>query len=116
MTFGGSSSNNNNSGKTLNSTASDPLLALSQSAARSSHYQEPLFLQKEDYYKLYWRMYLQNENLIADIENVARQNYKDLKKVFNLEDYYEHHLIPQIMAYPHKFVQRVRQNQLAKQQ
>jgi|LauGreDrversion4_2_1035121.scaffolds.fasta_scaffold757174_2 hypothetical protein len=67
-----------------------------------------MFVQKEDYYKLFWRMYLQNENLLADIENVAKQNYKDLKKVYNLEDYYEHHLIPQIMTYPHKFVQRVK--------
>lgn len=47
---------------------------------------------------------------------MAKQNYKDLKKIYNLEDYYEHHLIPQIMTYPHKFVQRVRQNQLAKLQ
>ncbi len=53
-----------------------------------------MYLPKADYYREYWRMYLQNENLIADIEGVARQNYKDLKKIFNLEDYYEHHLIP----------------------
>ena len=71
-------------------------------------------MQKEDYYKLFWRMYLQNENLLADIENVAKTNYKDLKKVYNLEDYYEHHLIPQIMTYPQKFVQRVKQHQIAK--
>lgn len=71
---------------------------------------------RTDYYREYWRLYLQNENLVADIEGVARQNYKDLKKIYNLEDYYEHHLIPQIMTYPHKFVQRVKQNQIIKQQ
>jgi hypothetical protein len=81
MTFGGS---NHSSSKQLSGT--DP---------KGSNYQDaPTFTGKEDYYKLYWRMYLQNENLLADIENVARQNYKDLKKIFNLEDYYEHHLIP----------------------
>lgn len=69
----------------------DPLSALTQV---KNQYNEPSFVLKEDYYKLYWRMYLQNENLIADIENVAKQNYKDLKKIYNLEDYYEHHLIP----------------------
>ncbi len=71
--------------------AVDPLSALTQV---KNQYNEPSFVLKEDYYKLYWRMYLQNENLIADIENVAKQNYKDLKKIYNLEDYYEHHLIP----------------------
>lgn len=71
--------------------AVDPLSALTQV---KNQYNEPTFVLKEDYYKLYWRMYLQNENLIADIENVAKQNYKDLKKIYNLEDYYEHHLIP----------------------
>lgn len=39
-------------------------------------------------------MYLQNESLISDIEQTAYSNYKMLKKGYNLEDYYEHHLIP----------------------
>lgn len=56
--------------------------------------QEPTYQDKQDYYKEYWKLYFQNENLIADIEGTARQNYKDLKKIYNLEDYYEHYLIP----------------------
>ena len=38
------------------------------------------------------------------------------KKIYNLEDYYEHNLIPQLMAYPHKFLSRLRQQQIQKQQ
>jgi len=39
-------------------------------------------------------MYFQNESLVSDIEHTAHSNYKALKKCYNLEDYYEHNLIP----------------------
>lgn len=70
--------------------------------------QDPKFLEKNDYYKDYWKMYLQNESLVSDIETTAHSNYKMSKKIYNLEDYYEHHLIPQLLTYPHKFVHRLR--------
>jgi hypothetical protein len=70
--------------------------------------QEPSYQEKTDYYKEYWKLYFQNESLISDIEGTARQNYKDFKKIYNLEDYYEHYLIPQLLTYPHKFVHRLR--------
>ena len=67
--------------------------------------------EKTDYFREYWKLYLQNESLISDIESQAHSNYKMLKKAYNLEDYYEHHLIPQLLTYPHKFVHRLRQQQ-----
>jgi hypothetical protein len=66
-------------------------------------------LDRSDYFKEYWKLYLQNESLISDIESQAHSNYKMLKKIYNIEDYYEHNLIPQLMAYPHKFIHRLRQ-------
>ena len=77
---------------------------------RSVTLQEPVYeKEKVDYFKEYWRLYLQNESIIADIEQTAHSNYKALKKIYNLEDYYEHNLIPQLLTYPHKFVHRLRQ-------
>ena len=63
---------------------------------KSTILQEPIFDKegKVDYFKEYWRLYLQNESLISDIEQTAHSNYKALKKIYNLEDYYEHNLIP----------------------
>ena len=63
---------------------------------------------KNDYFKDYWKLYLQNESLVADIESTAHSNYKMAKKIYNLEDYYEHNLIPQLLTYPHKFVHRLK--------
>ena len=46
--------------------------------------------------------------MISDIEHTAHSNYKMLKKAYNIEDYYEHNLLPQIMAYPNKFIHWVK--------
>ena len=55
---------------------------------------EPDYKEKTDYFREYWKLYLQNESLAQDIETASYSNYKMLKKAYNLEDYYEHHLIP----------------------
>eukprot|EP00347_Sterkiella_histriomuscorum_P024372 403331348 len=78
--------------------------------------QDPTYSHNVDYFKEYWRMYFQNETLVSDIEQTAHSNYKTSKKIYNLEDYYEHNLIPQLLTYPHKFLHRLRQQQLQKQQ
>lgn len=56
--------------------------------------ENPDYERKTDYFKEYWRMYFQNESIVADIEQAAHSNHKTLKKIYNLEDYYEHYLIP----------------------
>ena len=47
-----------------------------------------------DYYKEYFRLYLQNENLVADIDQTAHENMKVEKKVLNIKDFYDNTLIP----------------------
>jgi hypothetical protein len=44
---------------------------------------EPLFEEHVDYFREYWKLYLQNESLISDIETTAHSNYKTSKKIFN---------------------------------
>lgn len=64
-----------------------------------------------DYYKEFWRLYLQNENLVCDIDMTASQNYRLSRKIFNIKDFYENTLVPQIFTQPHKFLHRLRQQQ-----
>jgi len=73
--------------------------------------QPPKFDDSIDYYKEFWRMYLQNENLVADIDQTSHANYKMSRKIFNTKDFYENTLIPQILTQPHKFLHRLRQQQ-----
>ena len=54
----------------------------------------PQFDPNTDYYKEFWRMYLQNENLVADIDQTAHLNYKMNRKIFNIKDFYENTLVP----------------------
>jgi hypothetical protein len=69
----------------------------------------PNFDKDADYYKEFWRLFLQNENLVADIDTIAQQNHKMLRKIFNIKDFYENTLVPQILTQPHKFLHRLRQ-------
>ena len=47
-----------------------------------------------DYYKEFWRVYLQNENLVSDIDQTAHLNNKMHRKIFNIKDFYENTLVP----------------------
>ena len=47
-----------------------------------------------DYYKEYFRLYLQNENLVADIDQTAHENFKIERKILNIKDFYDNTLIP----------------------
>lgn len=58
----------------------------------------PAYDPSTDYYKEFWRLYLQNENLICDIDLTASQNYKLSRKIFNIKDFYENTLVPQIFT------------------
>ena len=75
----------------------------------------PPYDEGKDYYKEFYKLYLQNENLLADIDQTATDNYRVERKIFNIKDFYDTTLIPQIMTQPHKFLHRLRQQQYQKQ-
>lgn len=54
----------------------------------------PCFQENVDYYKEFWRLFLQNENLVADIDQISTANYKCARKIFNIKDFYENTLVP----------------------
>lgn len=58
----------------------------------------PKFDENIDYYKEYWRVFLQNENLMNDIDCLAHTNFKMQRKIYNIEDFYENTLVPQIFT------------------
>jgi len=51
-----------------------------------------------DYYKEFYKLYLQNENLVTDIDMTANENYRSEKKILHIMDFYDCTLIPQIMT------------------
>ena len=68
----------------------------------------PPYDESKDYYKEFYKLYLQNENLLADIDQTGADNYRVERKIFNIKDFYDTTLIPQIMTQPHKFLHRLR--------
>jgi len=54
----------------------------------------PKFSKRIDYYKEYFKIYLQNENLIADIDQIANETNRMDRKILSITDFYENTLIP----------------------
>lgn len=62
-----------------------------------------------DYYKEFYKLFLQNENLLADIDQTGCDNFKMARKCFGIKDFYDTNLVPQILTQPHKFLHRLKQ-------
>lgn len=56
--------------------------------------QPPAYDRKLDYYKEFFRMYIKNENLVADIDQTANEAFKIERKIFNIKEFYDNTLIP----------------------
>ena len=54
----------------------------------------PEYDETKDYYKEFYKLYLQNENLLADIDVTGTENYKMERKIFNIKDFYDSTLVP----------------------
>lgn len=76
----------------------------------------PKFSHRLDYFKEYFKMYLQNENLLADIDQISNETNRMERKIFSITDFYDNTLIPQIITQPHKFLHRLKQQQFQLQQ
>ena len=69
----------------------------------------PKYDPKLCYYKEFFKLYLQNENLVAGIDQIANDNFKLDRRILFIKDFYDNTLIPQILTQPHKFLHRLRQ-------
>ena len=43
-------------------------------------------------------MFLKNESLLQEVDSTATANLKTSRRIFNLKDFYENALIPQMMS------------------
>ena len=67
---------------------------VNDSGPNKNYAQAPTYNKKLDYFKEFYKLYLQNENLLADIDNTATENFKIERKIFNIKDFYDTNLIP----------------------
>ena len=44
---------------------------------------------KTNYYRMFWRSYLDNEQLLKELQDLAGENYLTSRKIYNIEDFYE---------------------------
>lgn len=71
--------------------------------------QPPPYDENLDYYKEFYKVYIQNENLIADIDQTGTDNFRMQRKVLIIKDFYDTTLVPLLLTQPHKFLHRLRQ-------
>jgi hypothetical protein len=71
----------------------------------------PAYDPTKDYYREYYRMYLKNENLLSDIDQTGTQNFQMERKIWQIKEFYDNTLIPQMLTQPHKFLHRLKMQQ-----
>lgn len=67
------------------------------------------FNRDNNYYKQTWRVFLDNENLLKEVQEVASDNLKVLKRIYNVENYYETVLMPKMLSFPKQYMEKIKQ-------
>ena len=70
-------------------------------------YIPPRYDSTENYYSLFWKSYLDNEQKLNEIQELGAENFKNLNAIYNLEDYYENNLLPKMFSFPHQYLNRI---------
>lgn len=79
-------------------------------------YQPPKYDSERNYYSLFWSSYLNNEQMLNEIQELGADNFKTLNTIYNLEDYYENNLLPKMFSFPHQYINRINQGKLKKEE
>ena len=61
---------------------------------------EIVFDESDNYYRHTWKFYLDNEQLLKEVQDLASDNLKSLKRIYNIENYYETSLLPKLLSFP----------------
>ena len=64
-------------------------------------YEPPVFKQGKDYYSKFWTSFVENERILGEIQDIAKDNLKSLTAIYSMEDFYENNLLPKMFAFPH---------------
>jgi hypothetical protein len=66
------------------------------------------FDKENNYYTLFWKTYLENEQVLNDIQDLASENVSTLRRICNLESFYEHDLLPKMLSFPKQYINRIK--------
>ena len=75
----------------------------------NTKYIPPKYDDTQNYYSLFWRSYLTNEQMLNEIQELGSENFKNLNAIYNLEDYYENNLLPKMLSFPHQYLNMIAQ-------
>jgi hypothetical protein len=45
--------------------------------------------------------------VLSDIQDTAFENVSTLRRIYNLEDYYENNLLPKMLSFPKQYINRI---------
>jgi hypothetical protein len=45
--------------------------------------------------------------VLNDIQETANENVSTLRRIYNLEDYYENNLLPKMLSFPKQYIKRI---------
>jgi hypothetical protein len=45
---------------------------------------------------------------LKEVQDVADVNQKSLKRIYNIEDYYENKLMPKLVSFPQQYLNRIK--------
>jgi len=55
-----------------------------------------------------WKFYLDNEQLLKEVQDIASENNAALKRIYNIENYYESSLLPKLLSFPKQYLNRIK--------
>lgn len=91
----------------MDSTNQEQLNADAQMFNQELKFNQPKYDPNVDYYREFYKLNLQNENILGDIENTGKEKNQIEKQIFRILDFYNTTLIPLMESCPEKFLKRM---------
>jgi len=70
--------------------------------------QDVFYDENDNYYRHVFKFYLDNEQLLKEVQDTASENLKALKRIYNIENYYETSLLPKLLSFPKQYLNRIK--------
>lgn len=65
-----------------------------------------------DYFREFYKMYIENENLLADVDISGSENHQMERRIHSISDFYDSTLIPLMKTEPHKLIHQKQMEKL----
>jgi len=70
--------------------------------------QDVFYDENDNYYRQVFKFYLDTEPLLKEVQDTASENLKALKRIYNIENYYETSLLPKLLSFPKQYLNRIK--------